>query len=180
MKTELIESINLNDEYEKYFYSSNNKYGISRRDFIKFSVFSSAGIILTGTNVVQAEEGSIFTGIARIFAKRIIRHLLRAKISDFNVTSTDIDSNTPTSGEIFLANDARKRVSGDLKLTMVQEWDYKEFSSKKAGFSIPPNTIRKYGFNNGPSAVVNNDTQTRLISQTRLNKRRSQPIIIRA
>lgn len=182
MKIELIESINLQDEFEKIFYSDKSRR-INRRNFFKFCAAGSIGIVLpaTITNTAHADGiASILRLATRGMVKGMVSQLLKARIMRFDVTTKEIYSNTPTSGEIYFANDSNKKSKGDLKLTLVDEWDYEEFSSMKAGFSIPPNTVQKYGFRHGPSAVVRHDTNTHLLAQTKINNKKSGAILIRA
>lgn len=166
MKIELVNTVDLNDEFEKYFYTKRNEKKINRRDFLKFCTIGSAGVVLPMT---IADEAEAFWPL-----------LIRAIIPSLVAGAAAYASNSNTTGDVYLANDKSVHVKGDLNLALINEWDFDEFSSKHTTYTVPPNKVQQYRFTNGPYANVSRNTNAHLRARSRIDERRSDSIIIRA
>lgn len=167
MKIELINTIDLNDEFEKYYYTTEGGNKINRRDFLKFCTVGSAGLALPLAIPTQAEA----------FWPAL---LIRAIVPSLIAGAASYASNSKTTGDIYLANDRSVHVNGDLNLALVNEWSYEEFSSKNTNYTVPPHKVQQYRFTNGPYANVSSDTSAYLRAKTRIDERNSDIITIMA
>lgn len=186
MKIEVVDSLDLINESLLLAKAGAN---FNRRKFLKSFGVTSVGLsmpfsTMSFADLAPLEDKPINDEFSKFLLKLmfvvIATALIEAKISKFDISENKIKSNRPTSGSIYIFNPTDKQVAGDLKLTLINEWDYSEFSSMRASYVIPPNKIEKLEFVNGPSAVVSETTQTRLIAQTKVNMEVSPIITIRA
>lgn len=165
MKIELIKSYDLDDEYEKYFYTRNEeKKQISRRDFIKYFTVSVAGLALP---LGVTNDANAFLPI-----------LIRAVIPLIIPTLASYASHEKTTGDVLLGNNKNIIVKGDLNLTLVREWDFNEFSTRYANYEVPPNKVQQYRFSNGPSGTVKKNTEAFLLAKSRIDHQPSKSITL--
>lgn len=174
MKTELLKSYKLDEVF-----ASSEKEIHSRRKFIKLFAGSTAGIVLPMSTVSQAND-DILGFLIRRFAEEIVKNIIEAEISRLSMSREYVYSENPTSGSFYLTNSTNDRAEGNMKLSLVDEWDYSEFSSMSIQYSVPPNTIQQYTFTDGPSAIVQQDTSAKLTATIKENKQSSNIFTIRA
>ncbi len=166
MKIELVNTIDINEEFEKYYYTTKEKNKVNRREFLKFCTIGSAGVLLP---MSMTNESHAFWPL-----------LIRAIIPSLIAGATAYASNSSTTGDVYLANDRSINVKGDLNLALINEWDYDEFSSKHTSYTVPARKVQQYRFINGPTARVSSDTKAYLRARSRIDETRSDSIIIRA
>lgn len=169
MKVELVSSINVDDLIEEQFYSSEkaSSKAMNRRDFLKYCSVGSLGLVapLSVTEDTQAA---------------IPWALITAGISLLSLINDVWGSNEKVSGDITLVNDSHTKVSGDLELALMDEWDIDAFSKDYAAYQVPARKVQKYRFTNGPSASVSRNTNALCTARTRVDKKRYNGLLIRA
>lgn len=155
MKVELIETININDLIEERYYSPRKE--VSRRDFLKYSAVGGLGLMLPLTMTEDSEAVPLWLIPAIVPAIKLIRDIFF--------------SGQETEGEVVLLNNKNETARGDLKLTLVDQWDLDNQSSiQKAGYVVPPQTGQRYHFSGGPSLNVGRDTQASFSARSQVHE----------
>lgn len=165
MKTELIETLDINDEYQRYFYSTEHKNKIDRREFLRYCAIGSTGLLLPLTGVVHANP--LFFG------------LLRVLIPIISLATAFLSTDTPSTGDVYLVNNTNIKVRGDLELTLLDSRNNSAYSAKRSNYIVPANKVQKYRFENGPSVSVDKDVQAYLSARSRIDRRNSSNFTIK-
>lgn len=160
-----METIDLDDLVEEQFYSKNNKV-VSRRDFLKYSAVGSLGLLLP---IFIVEEANA------------ILPLIAVAVGVLTLTNDLLASEEPTEGTIVLINNSPVTVEGDLKLTLLDEWDLgNKGSTRSTGYRVPKNKGQRYGFSDGPSLKTDKDTLATFRANSRADQQEIKNLSIKA
>ena len=111
-----------------------------------------------------------------------IKHLLADVYMDNLVLDkTELQSNEPVSGKFTLINDSPVKKNGELKLSLMNEFDIDDISTEKSEISLDSNAVHEVFFKNGPKlSAVNDNINARFLAQSKLSDLESKLTILNA